>query len=265
MFGAMTTTPAVDPATGLPTDGTLPLDHLALLTTLQEAFAAGTATATASAPVPACGRWTVRDLVEHIGQVHHWAAAQARCQEESPLGPGPFDLALFYREQAAELRGTLASLGPEAESWTLLGQGPATFWRRRQLHETLVHLHDLRAAAAGSATAAAPIAVEPTVWADGVDEVVMMFQPRQVRLGRMAPLARTVRLEATDVDQEWTLGAPGSGTDGNPMDAPAVRVRATARGLDLLLWRRLTPTESGVEIDGDPQALAEALAAAIVP
>lgn len=254
----MTTAPAVDPATGLRSDGGPDLDHLALLATLQDAFAAGTATADPTARVPACGRWRVRHLVVHLGRIHHWAAGQARRRQETPLGRGPFDLVPFYAAQAAELRTTLAGLPPDARSWTLLEHGPVTFWWRRQTHETLVHLHDLRAATLGSGAAVGaedPIAVDAEVWADGVDEVVTMFQPRQVRLGRMAPLERTVALHATDVGRTWVLG----GT------APAATVHAPARELDLLLWRRLSPDDAGATVTGDRDALTAVLAEPIVP
>jgi hypothetical protein len=262
--GAMTTASAVDPATGLRTDGGPDLDHLALLAALQEAFAAGTRTADPAARVPACGRWRVRNLVEHLGRIHHWAAGQARREQETPLGRGPFDLVPFYTAQAAELHGTLVALGPDADAWTLTGRGPATFWWRRQLHETLVHLHDLRAAALGSGVAVGaqdPVGVDAEVWADGVDEVVTMFQPRQVRLGRMASLDRTVALHATDVGRVWMLGAH----DDTDPGAPATTVHAPARELDLLLWRRLSPDDAGATVTGDRDALEAALAEPIVP
>jgi uncharacterized protein (TIGR03083 family) len=251
--------PDVDPSSGRRADGEADLDRLALLSRLQHAFAADVDDADPHAPVPACGRWRVRNLVTHLGRIHHWAAGQARRAQETPLGRGPFDLAPFYAEQAAELRGTLVALGPDATSWTLLGTGPATFWRRRQAHETLVHLHDLRAARLGSGGAVqheTPIDVPAEVWADAVDEVVRMFAPRQVRLGRTGPLPVTVGLEATDVGWWWTLG-------GSP--SPDATVRAGARELALLLWRRLTPSEAGVEVVGDRAALDTLLGAPIVP
>ncbi|MFV2143318.1 maleylpyruvate isomerase N-terminal domain-containing protein [Isoptericola sp. G70] len=255
----ITAAPVVDPRSGRRPDAADDLDHLALLGGLQQAFAVDVESADPDARVPACGRWRVRNLVTHLGRIHHWAAGQARRVQETPLGRGPFDLAPFYAEQAAEVREALATLGPDARSWTLLGNGPASFWRRRQAHETLVHLHDLRAARQGSAIAVgheAPIDVAAEVWADAVDEVVRMFAPRQVRLGRMDPLTVAVGLEATDVGWSWTLGG-GTGPD--------VVVRGSSRDLALVLWRRLTPAEADVEIVGDVAALGSALAAPIVP
>lgn len=254
----MTPAPAVAPASGRRADGADGLDHLALLGSLQQAFAADVESADPDARVPACGRWRVRDLVTHLGRIHHWAAGQARRTPETPLGRGPFDLVPFYVQHAAEIRDTLTALGPDATSWTLLGQGPASFWRRRQAHETLVHLHDLRAARLGSATAVAreaPIDVPAGLWADAVDEVVGMFAPRQVRLGRMDRLITAVGLEATDVGWSWNLG----GTD------PDVVVRGPARELALLLWRRLAPRDAEVDVLGDTATLDAVLAAPIVP
>ncbi|SMF29954.1 uncharacterized protein (TIGR03083 family) [Cellulosimicrobium cellulans J34] len=230
------------------------LDHLALLSRFQGAFLALVPDADPRAPVPACGRWRVRNLVEHLGRIHHWAAAQARRRHETPLGRGPFDLAPFYAEHAAELRATLAELDPDARAWTLLeSDDPGStvrFWHRRQTHETLVHLHDLHAACGRAVDD-----VAPAVWADTVDEVVTVMQPRQVRLGRVGPVERPVTLQATDAGRSWTFGAGDT----------VATVRAPARELALVLWGRRTPEEAGVVVEGDPAALATALDGRITP
>jgi uncharacterized protein (TIGR03083 family) len=259
----MTHPTAAGPAPDRPASGVEPgIDYLPLLARLQAAFLADVRDADLAARVPACGRWRVRNLVEHLARIHHWAAAQARRSRETPLGRGPFDLAELYAGCAAELRETLAELGPDAEASTLLGRGPASFWHRRQVHETLVHLHDLRAASVGAVPGAVDD-VAPEVWADMVDEVVTMFQPRQVRLGRMEPLARTVALTASDVGRTWVLGGH---EDGRPDgEQPAAAVIGPARGLALVAWRRLTPEQAGVVVDGDRAALDDALAARITP
>lgn len=96
-----------------------PVDLLATLAHLQDQFAAAVAEVDPDTRVPWCGRWRVRSLVVHLARVHHWAAAQARCLRETPLGRGPFDLPDLYGRCAAELRDTLAQLDPQAAAWTL--------------------------------------------------------------------------------------------------------------------------------------------------
>jgi len=228
-----------------------PVALLDTLRDLQDQFLSTIPDVDPTTRVPWCGRWRVKDLVVHISRIHHWAAAQARREHETPLGRGPFVLTDLYASCAAEVRDTLAALGPDARSWTLVGEGPASFWHRRQTHETLVHLWDLRTAG-GLA-----LAVEPELWADTVDEVVTVMTPRQVRMGRMQPLPAPVSLLATDTDRTWLLGAGA--------DRPAVAVHGTARDLALLLWGRSTPDDAGFRVDGDRAALDDALARPLTP
>ncbi|PVU83247.1 hypothetical protein DDP54_09865 [Cellulomonas sp. WB94] len=228
------------------------LDHLADLVVVQDMFLATIGDVDPATPVPWCGDWRVRDLVEHLARVHHWAAAKARSTREKPLGQGPFVLEDLYRACATELRDTLVELGPDAIGSTLLGRGPASFWRRRQLHETLVHLWDLRTAGGLG------LDVRPEVWADTVDEVVTVMQPRQVSRGRMPRLPSAIELTASDADRTWRLDTAD--------DGPAVvHVRAPASVLALILWRRRSPDDGGVEIVGDDAVLRAALAEPITP
>jgi hypothetical protein len=168
----------------------------------------------------------------------------------------------FYTWAARHLVDTLGSLAPEATGLTLDGPGPAAFWRRRQLHETLVHLVDLRVAG-GAALAAAAGDQAPDVWADTVDEVVTVMQPRQERLGRMEPLDAPVVLVAQDAGsagRRWTLGAQGASAA-----VQAVAVHGPAWALALLLWRRVSPGDAAFTLDGDHRVLDDALGRALVP
>ncbi|KQR16545.1 maleylpyruvate isomerase family mycothiol-dependent enzyme [Cellulomonas sp. Leaf334] len=200
--------------------------------------------------VPWCGRWRVTDLVVHLARIHHWAAGQARRKQETPLGRGPFDLEDLYGTCAAELRDTLTELGPDAVAWTLVENGPASFWHRRQTHETLVHLWDLRTAGGLDLTA------DPALWADTVDEVVTVMQPRQERMGRMDALPAPVGLVADDVGRSWLLGGSSD---------PSVSVTGPAEALALLLWGRTTPADERLTIDGDAAALVDALSRRLTP
>lgn len=239
----MTTHPPVSEAAPAAT-----LDLLTDLSDLQGQFLATIPEVDPTTRVPWCGRWRVKDLVVHLARIHHWAAGQARRKQETPLGRGPFVLEDLYRECAAELLDTLTSLGPDAESWTLDGNGPASFWHRRQTHETLVHLWDLRTAGD------LDLAIEPVLWADTVAEVVTVMQPRQERMGRMEPLPAPVGLHATDADRLWLLGGAGE---------PTVRVSGSASDLALLLWGRRSP--DALRVDGDRAALDDALARRLTP
>lgn len=230
------------------------LDHLALLSRLQDAFLADVRDADPGAPVPACGDWRVRDLVEHVGSVHHWAAAQARRRPETPLEDGPFDLAPLYAEHAAELRTTLAALDPDAPAWTLLApDDPAStvrFWHRRQTHETLVHLHDLRAAGGSTVDD-----VDPTAAA-----------------GASRPHSRSASSRAGA--DAVAAGAPSPRTHDRPASVArsttgrasgSARPRRTWRGAMTVTTSSTVSAQTGVVVDGDADALAAALAGRITP
>ena len=227
-----------------------PTDLLTVLGGLQGDFLATIPLVDPTTRVPWCGRWRVTDLVVHLSRIHHWAAGQARRKQETPLGRGPFVLEDLYATCAAELRDTLAELGPDALAWTLVENGPASFWHRRQTHETLVHLWDLRRAGGLS------LSIDPRIWADTVDEVVTVMQPRQERMGRMEALPAPVGLVADDAGWSWQLG--GS-------TAPSVTVTGPAEALALLLWGRTTPADELLTVDGDAAALHDALSRRLTP
>ena len=95
-------------------------------------------------------------------------------------GDGVDELAVL-----TELRTTLRSLDPDAPARTLLERGTVAFWYRRQLHETLIHLGDLRSAGG------LDLAVAPVIWADTVDEVVTVMHPAAGAAGPRSRSART--------------------------------------------------------------------------
>jgi uncharacterized protein (TIGR03083 family) len=231
--------------------GPTTIDHLAVLADLQAKLLATIPLVDPRSPVPWCGRWRVRNLVEHVARIHHWAAGQARRQQETPLGRGPFVLTEFYASCADELLTTLRSLPPDAPAWTLDDSSNVRFWHRRQMLETLIHLWDLRTAGG------LPLDVDPVIWADAVDEVVTVMQPRQERMGRMAPLARAVALEADDSPASWVLG----GRD----RPPGVVVRGSTQALALMLWGRGEAYGAPLAVDGDPDALTTALGSRLTP
>lgn len=239
------------------------------LAAAQDAFARLLDAADPGAPVPACAPWTVTELGLHLAGVHRWAAGMARGVDDAGDEPTaearrPAVLRATYREQAAALLATLRALPADAPALTLDGPGVAAFWHRRQLHETLVHLHDL----AGAAGVPHPLD-DPALWADTVDEVVTVLTPRQVRLARMPALDAPVGLVAADTGRSWALGgAAGPAGAGRPVQVQVpvpVTVEGPARVLALLLWGRTTADDAALTVAGDRGVLDAALARPLTP
>ena len=160
------------------------------------------ATATASC---ADIRWTVAELVAHLGAVHRWAAANSREAKRHPRTNVPnLDVALaeWYSTSRDVLLDTFEKLDPEAIAYTLSkNDRTVSFWYRRQLFETLVHLWDLRSAS--DPAAPPPAEVDAATHADGVSELFDVFLPRTAA---PAPLGGGLELVATDTGDRWSFG-----------------------------------------------------------
>ena len=223
-------------------------DWLSLLRTQTERFAEVIGQGDLDATIAFCPGWSLRDLVDHLGGVHQWAAHAVITGnpdfEPEPAEAGRSDLVDWYRRQARDLIDVLASRPADSPAWTL-DQGDPTvgFWRRRQVHETAIHTWD------AATSCGKPEVIEPLLAWDGVEEVVAVLYPRQMRLGRVAPLDGAVRLVATDVPRTLTIGS-----------GDAVEVRNRAEVLLRLLWHRVDPSTEAIH----PQAAA-LLASAVTP
>ena len=224
----------------------MPHDWLDLLRVHTDRFATILEVADLDAPVRHCPGWSVRDLAAHLGGIHQWAAHAVTEGDPGLTTTQPEGeraaVVEWYRESAAGLLDVLTRTPLEATAWTLDKQDrTAAFWRRRQVHETVMHVWDAEEALG------TPRPIDPTLAWDGVLEVAQIMYPRQVRVGRIPPLPAALRLVATDVDGEVTLG------DGAPLV-----VEGSAEVLLRLLWHR-APTD-----DLDPRAAA-LLAGAVTP
>jgi len=213
-------------------------------------------------PVPACPGWSVADLIAHLGETHRWAAHAVRegnpdAPEVSPPVTDRAALADWYRDSAEDLVVTLRTTDPSTECWAF-GPRPRTarFWFRRQPQEAAMHRWDL-ADALGQDSG-----YPETLAADGVDEVVTMFFPRQVRLNRIPPLAASLALRADGPDLAWVLAGDGVGPHDGPVDA---EVSGPAAVLALLVWGRVPLDDPRLRLTGDRAAAAAILSAGIVP
>ena len=232
------------------------LDHLDAAVA---AFAAALR-ADAQRPVPGCPGWDVAALAGHLGGVHRWALeaiADGRPGEQSDAGPeDPRQLVPWFAEGAAALTKALRAADPAAPCWTF-GPPPRTvaFWLRRMPHETTLHAWDAHAALGEG------LPLDRDLALDGIDEVVTMFVPRQLRLGRLVAPPHSVELRAADAP-------PGAGPwqlFGREGAAPDAVVTAPAATLLLLLWKRVSFDAVDVTVEGDGAAARGVLSVALTP
>jgi uncharacterized protein (TIGR03083 family) len=201
--------------------------------------------------IPSCPGWTMSDLGEHVTDIHRWVLGQLTGDEPAVVTGGP-DLAGRLAAGAEALVTAFRSRRPEDACPAIYPPDTAATWARRQAQETVMHLWDAR-----NALGAAP-RLPVDVASDGVREVLEDLYPRQVRLGRVEPLAATVVVAFTDAPGAGTL----IGTDGG---GPAVRVTGRAEDLLLVLWGRRAIEAVPLTIEGDHAALDAALATKLVP
>ncbi len=170
-------------------------------------------------------------------------------ESEPPSGAG---ITAWYTEHARALIEAIDSTSPHDPVWTF-GPPPhrVTFWSRRQTNEAAIHLWDARAAVGHD------FDLDPILAADGIDEVVTMFYPRQVRLGRTGPLTRSIEVHCPggSVAGPWLIG-PG------PAEAT---VSGSASDVLLLLWKRRHLDDPRLTVEGNEDAARTVLTHRLTP
>src|SRR5947209_3455319 len=212
------------------------------------------------APVPWCGDWTVKDLVEHTGLVHQRVRETVRLRSDRPISvkelppPPASGTVEWFAEGSARLADTLEAVGTEAPVWNWTGADQTSaFWHRRMAQETLVHRWDAEKAAGVD-----PITIDRDLAVDGVDELVDGFLPLLFMRGSQEGLTGSLHLHATDGDGEgggeWWIGLSPTGAEVRHEHAKGdVAVRAPAADLLLLVWNRRSAV--GLEVFGDAAVL----------
>ena len=247
----------------LSTESAAGIDHLTALRAATEEFSRTLAVAPLDARPPTFRAWDVTDLAAHLGEVHRWAAetvetghrADRSNRPELSVTPGA-----WYDAGRAELLEVLDRTDPERACWTHHPQDRIVrYWHRRQLHETLVHLWDLR-----SVLDPADLLgdVDPAVCADGVDEVLTVF-PRRSSPADRVTLSAPVGLHATDAGRSWTLG-PGWELTQGATSTNAADIAGPAGALLLYVWRRPSDA-SAVRLDGDERVIDAFRTANVIP
>jgi uncharacterized protein (TIGR03083 family) len=213
--------------------------------------------------VPDCPGWTLLDLARHLGGVHRWAFDSIVTGHPGVEAEGPLqrsDLVEWFADGAQHLLDLLRRSDPDAPTWTF-GPPPrqVSFWSRRQALETAIHLTDARRALRREESIDAPLA------ADGIDEVVSMFFPRQVRLGRIPPLQSAVAITLDDDEREgvegpkWVLAGDGIA----PPTAIDASVSGPAVDVLLTLWGR--HDVDGLRVQGDRAVVRAVFETALTP
>lgn len=203
--------------------------------------------------VPTCPEWTIAGLLGHLWSIQTWVREILRtrelAQDRQPQAE-PTRAVADFLDGLPDYLTAMRAINAEEPCW---GFGPkprlAGFWIRRQAHEHAVHRVDLFNAVGGE-----PVDFAPDFCADGIDEVLTVFYPRQVRFGRTEPVAAPVEYRTADTDHAWTIG------DGEP----AATVTAPAEDLYLGVWKRRDLLETA-KIEGDPAAVRQALSLALTP
>lgn len=240
-----------------------------------------------AAPVPSCGRWTVRDLLVHQGNVHAWAVSVLRTGIEQPQrfdaepageagaagvdGAGFEALLFWYAERAGELLDLLVGdrVPDSADVWTFGPAGStAAFWPRRQAHEVTMHAVDA-GLAAGVPVADALLWLDPARAADGVDEVLTVMLPRVALFKPRPDLGARLAIEVPEVARRWVLEPDGQIDSAATVSDVAATLSGPAASVFATLWRRATidgdGPELGLDVKGDREVVDALFAARITP
>lgn len=232
------------------------------------AMRAAVVTAGPDAPAPTCPEWTVLRLVRHMARVHGWAreALLADPDGESPPRQEPpkdWDALLgWWDERRAALADTLRERGPDAPAWVFAGVPTATFWARRQAHETAIHRLDAEHAVVGSdlPSSVPTLVFEPNFAADGIDEVLHVGITRRTAREGVA-VEGTVLFHAADAGRTWLVHLrPGESLNIGKADQPVIDADATVAGTADAVYRAAWGRPSTAMRGGD-LALIEALRA----
>lgn len=233
--------------------------HLELIATAGLALGERARQAGEAASVPTCPRWTVTELVGHIGMVHRWARANLLGDADGPTRAWTEEAATvpdrlaWLRTGVEDLVATLRKVPDDTKAMVFLRDAPSPrrFWARRQAHETTIHSVDALAAVLARIPSTDEAGIPPDVAEDGVDELVGGFLPRGKGKPRFEGVDR-LRISATDTGRSWTMHYTDDEVTTVPDDDATadVTISGTAAQLYLGLWNR------GVELDGPAEILA---------
>lgn len=217
-------------------------------------------------PVDGCPRWSLGDLVRHLGYGHRWATEIVREEAKKPPSDERLrqvqgdddqdaaDLGYWLAQGATGLTTALRAVGKDAKPWSPLPDGGARYWARRYALETLIHRVDV------AKTLGRRPDIDADLAADGVDEwLELVTAPtadgangRRGELRKMVGKGRTIALVATD-GPTWTLDLSHRRPTYRPVKTKkaGATIAAPAAELLLVLHRRIPVQHKRVKVSGD--------------
>jgi uncharacterized protein (TIGR03083 family) len=231
------------------------IDHTRRLA--ESAVAAGPDTTIPTAP-----QWTTTDLVEHVGQTHHWVAdiIERRITDPTQL---PTEMAVaptnphhwpdWLAQSARRVANACSDDALDAPVFNAAGdeRSGTRFWMTSMLNEAVIHGFDAANAAGRPTDIDADIAATLIT-----NHFAMLTSPTwQIQRPHSAHAIRgagqTLHWHATDAGA-WTIQRQPDGATWHPGTTPAdVTITGPAPTLLLILTRRLPLTNPHTTIHGD--------------
>jgi uncharacterized protein (TIGR03083 family) len=220
-----------------------------------EALRAAAVAAGPDAPVPSCPKWTVHDLVSHIGGVHAWVRESLRLTPDDPrpqAAQPPEDwqeLLDWWDEQRTAMVAELGAEDPAKQVWGFIPElGTVGWWGRRQAHETAIHRLDAELARSEDVPT---LLFDSELAADGIDEVVAMMSPfRALRKRPEVTVEGTLLVHAADAGRAWLVVAEGGLVKAGPAHDAAVDTDATLAGTADAVYRAVWKRPSHAILNG---------------
>jgi uncharacterized protein (TIGR03083 family) len=169
----------------------------------------------AAAPVPTCPKWTLAELVDHVGATQRMVAVLVGERLTDPskafagYAPGPTDPTqwrAWLADAAAEAKRAFDSVADDTPVWDPSGANAGVaFWSRRLFGEACVHRADAAAALDR------PYELAPELAVAAVDDWLETMTSRGYWENRagfadgMRGSGQTLHFHATDAPGEWAV------------------------------------------------------------
>ena len=232
-------------------------------------LAESAAAAGPDAAVPTAPKWTVTDLVEHVGQTQHWVAEIIERRITDPtqlptemavLPTDPREWQTWLSASAQRVAGACSDDALDAPVFNAAGdeRSGTRFWMSTMLNEAVVHGFDAANAADRPADIGADIAAALIT-----NHLTMITSPtwavqRPASAQALLGTGQSLQWLATDVADgagAWFIERRPDGTTWQPATQQAdVTVTGPARSLLLALTRRLPLTDrdaTDISVIGD--------------